>query len=126
MKDFYVYVETECLQQARDLPTITTLPSSSRRKRKSDILCFVKLKLAPTTCDYVGSLALPHNRKNENIIIRQNNDFIPFSSLSQLITEAKQMIEHLVTKDFTISFEIPQQGRVFGEQDIPEGEIIER
>ena len=64
--------------------------------------------------------------KNENIIIMKNNHFIPFSSLSQLITEAKQMIEHLVTKDFTISFEIPQQGRVFGEQDIPQEEIIER
>ena len=36
------------------------------------------------------------------------------------------MIEHLVGKDFTISFEIPQQGRVFREQDIPQGEIIER
>ena len=68
MKDFYVYVETECLQQSRDLTTITTLPtsslkSSSRRKRKSDILCFVKVKLDPTSCDYVGSLALPHNRQ---------------------------------------------------------------
>ena len=65
MKDFYVYVETECLQQSQDLSlTNSSLKSSARRKRKSDILCFVKLKMAPTTtCDYIGSLALPHNRK---------------------------------------------------------------
>ena len=60
----------------------------------------------------------------KNIMLNYNS--IPFSSVSQLITEAKEMTGHLVTKDFTISFEIPQQGRVFGEQDIPQGEIIER
>ena len=60
----------------------------------------------------------------ENIFLNYNST--SFSSVSQLISEAKQITEHLVTKDFTISFEIPQQGRVFKEQDIPEGEIIER
>ena len=75
-------------------------------------------------CWFCGTASQQENIKN--IIFKQNNNFIPFSSVSQLITEAKQMIEHLVTKDFTISFEIPQQGRVFGEQDIPQEEIIER
>ena len=102
LQDLFVYVETELLQQVKDSG------GKHKKKRKSDLLCFVKLL------------------KNDQI---DNIEFLGTVTLSSsskakaLIDEGKLLVHKKNTKETKLSYQLSSNGEFFSYHNIPETDI---
>ena len=113
LEDIYLYVETELLQHAevnnsmllRNISSSTTQEAGAKqRKRKSDILCFIKLYISRSEgYKLLGGVSLPAN-----------------SELKSLVEEGRNLANKHFNKEMKLMFETRDCKKHFYEHNIPE------
>lgn len=100
LQDLFVYVETELLQQVKDSG------GKHRKKRKSDLLCFVKLLKNGDLAEFVGTVTLSSSSKAK-----------------ALIDEGKLLVHKQSSRDTKLSFNLSPNEDFFSYNNIPDTDI---